>query len=72
MGRALETVVGYLEGSAVTAGTYQAFTPHSAQSFAIRASDGVTYWASCDKARRELGYAPRPLAQGLQDLLAAG
>ena len=38
----------------------------------IRASDGVTYWASCDKAMRELGYAPRPLAQGLQDLLAAG
>ena len=41
MGRALETVVGYLEGSAVTAGAYQGFTPHSAQSFAIRASDGV-------------------------------
>jgi dihydroflavonol-4-reductase len=38
----------------------------------IRASDGVTYWASCAKARRELGYAPRALAQGLQDLLAAG
>jgi nucleoside-diphosphate-sugar epimerase len=38
----------------------------------IRASDGVTYWASCAKARRELGYAPRALALGLQDLLAAG
>ena len=37
----------------------------------IRASDGVTYWASCAKAERDLGYAPRPLDQGLRDLLAA-
>ena len=33
----------------------------------ISASDGVTYWARDDKARRELGYDPRPLAAGLAD-----
>jgi nucleoside-diphosphate-sugar epimerase len=37
----------------------------------ISASDGVTYWARHDKAVRELGYAPRPLEQGLRDTLAA-
>jgi len=37
----------------------------------ISASDGVTYWARHDKAVRELGYSPRPLEQGLRDLLAA-
>jgi hypothetical protein len=36
----------------------------------IRASDGVTYWASCGKAGRDLGYAPRALTQGLRELLA--
>ena len=39
---------------------------------AIRASDGVTYWAKSDKATADLGYAPRTLEQGLRDLLAAG
>ena len=33
----------------------------------ISASDHVTYWARDDKARRELGYDPRPLAAGLAD-----
>jgi len=37
----------------------------------ISASDNVTYWARHDKAVRELGYAPRPLEQGLRDTLAA-
>lgn len=37
----------------------------------ISASDGVTYWARHDKAVRELGYAPRPLEQGLRDTLQA-
>ena len=31
----------------------------------ISASDGVTYWATDAKARAELGYAPRPLDEGL-------
>src|SRR5919201_1215347 len=35
----------------------------------IRVSDGVTYWARDDKARRELGFAPRDLDAGLKDTL---
>jgi nucleoside-diphosphate-sugar epimerase len=38
----------------------------------IRTSDGVTYWATDDKARRELGYAPRDMDTGLRETLAAG
>ena len=37
----------------------------------IRTSDGVTYWAKDDKARRELGYAPRDMDTGLRETLAA-
>jgi dihydroflavonol-4-reductase len=37
----------------------------------ISASDGVTYWAKDDKARRELGYAPRDLETGLRETLSA-
>src|SRR4051812_48781238 len=37
----------------------------------ISASDGVTYWAKDDKARRELGYAPRDLETGLRQTLDA-
>src|SRR3954466_2338038 len=35
----------------------------------ITASDGVTYWAKDDKARRELGYSPRDLDTGLRQTL---
>ena len=35
----------------------------------ISASDGVTYWAKDDKARRELGYSPRDLETGLRQTL---
>jgi nucleoside-diphosphate-sugar epimerase len=37
----------------------------------ISASDGVTYWATDDKARSELGYSPRDLETGLRQTLAA-
>jgi dihydroflavonol-4-reductase len=36
----------------------------------ITSAEGVTFWAKDDKARRELGYAPRTLEQGLKDLIA--
>lgn len=35
----------------------------------IATADGVTFWASHDKASRELGYQPRPLEEGLRDML---
>jgi dihydroflavonol-4-reductase len=37
----------------------------------ISSADGVTFWASYDKARRELGYEPRGLEEGLRATLAA-
>jgi dihydroflavonol-4-reductase len=37
----------------------------------IKISDGVTYWASDGKARRELGFEPRDLDTGLRQTLAA-
>lgn len=36
----------------------------------ISSADGVTFWASHEKASRELGYAPRGLEQGLRQTLA--
>lgn len=36
----------------------------------VSASDGVTYWGRDDKARRELGYAPRDLESGLREAFA--
>ena len=35
----------------------------------IKASDGVTYWATDEKARSELGYSPRTLDVGLPDVV---
>ena len=35
----------------------------------IKAADGVTYWGSDAKARRELGYTPRDLDTGLRQYL---
>lgn len=37
----------------------------------IKTSDGVTFWASSDKAKRALGYAPRDLETGLRETLGA-
>jgi nucleoside-diphosphate-sugar epimerase len=37
----------------------------------ISVSDGVSYWMTDDKARRDLGFSPRGLEQGLRDTLGA-
>jgi dihydroflavonol-4-reductase len=37
----------------------------------IRAAEGVTYWATDEKARTELGYSPRDLETGVRQTLAA-
>jgi nucleoside-diphosphate-sugar epimerase len=37
----------------------------------ISAADGVTFWATNEKARRELGYEPRGIEEGLRDTLEA-
>jgi nucleoside-diphosphate-sugar epimerase len=38
----------------------------------IRASDGVTYWATAAKAEGELGFAARSLDRGVRDTFAGG
>jgi dihydroflavonol-4-reductase len=38
----------------------------------IRASDGVTYWATAAKAEAELGFVARPLDQGVRDVFGGG
>jgi nucleoside-diphosphate-sugar epimerase len=37
----------------------------------IASADGVTFWATHDKATRELGYQPRGLEEGLRATLEA-
>jgi dihydroflavonol-4-reductase len=37
----------------------------------IASADGVTFWASHEKASRELGYAPRGIEEGLRQTLEA-
>ncbi len=49
-------------------GRLMGFPPNLAE--LVRTSDGVTFWASDDKARRELGYSPRPLDTGLRETIA--
>jgi dihydroflavonol-4-reductase len=49
-------------------GKLMGFPPNLAE--LIKSSDGVTYWASDEKARTELGYRPRTLDTGLQETLA--
>ena len=38
----------------------------------VASSAGVTYWATHDRATRELGFAPREIDQGLRDTFGAG
>ena len=45
--------------------------PPSYTSESLRVTAGVTYIASNEKARRELGYDPRPLEEGLPETLEA-
>ena len=43
--------------------------PELYSSETLRVSAGVTYWGDDSKARRELGFAPRPLREGLRSTL---
>ena len=43
--------------------------PDNYSSEYLRVSAGVTYISDNSKARRELGWAPRPLADGLAETL---
>lgn len=50
-------------------GRFMGFPPNLGE--LIRTSEGVTYWASDEKARVQLGYSPRDLDTGLRQTLAA-
>jgi nucleoside-diphosphate-sugar epimerase len=50
-------------------GKLMGFPPNLAE--LIKSSEGVTYWASDEKARKELAYSPRDLDTGLRQTLAA-
>lgn len=45
--------------------------PQQYQAEVLRASAGVTYLGDNTKARRELGFAPRPLAEGMRRLFGS-
>jgi hypothetical protein len=45
------------------------FPPNLAE--VIKSADGVTFWATDEKARQQLGYQPRDLETGLRETLAA-
>jgi nucleoside-diphosphate-sugar epimerase len=49
-------------------GKMMGFPPNLAE--LIRTSDGVTFWATDEKARTQLGYAPRDLDTGLRQTLS--
>ena len=45
------------------------FMPETYTSEALRVMSGVTYWGDNSKAKRFLGYNPRPLTEGLESTL---
>jgi len=48
----------------VLATPFDAFLPESYTSEALRVFAGTTYWGDNSKAKRELGYNPRPVSEG--------
>ena len=48
---------------------FDAFMPEMYTSETLRILSGVTYWADNSKAKRFLGYNPRPLREGLESTL---
>lgn len=62
---------GVLRMAAAMMGVVESMTPvsRSYSGETLRAVAGVTYIASNAKAKRELGFAPRPLAVGLRETL---
>ncbi len=71
--RAVWVPPGLLKGMAKVMGTLERVLPVPADVSAesMRVTGGTTYYGDNAKARRELGYAPRPLEQGLRDTFAA-
>jgi len=64
---------GMMRLNAALAGAVEGFVPlpEAYTAEGLRASAGVTYLGDNAKARRELGYAPRPIEAGLRETLQA-
>ncbi len=64
---------GIMRGMARMAGAVEKFVslPETYAAESLRVTAGATYLASNEKARRELGFAPRPLDEGLPETLDA-
>jgi len=62
---------GFMKAASVLMGAVHTIVPLTGQLSpeSLRVLAGVTYLGSNAKARRELGYAPRPLAEGLRETL---
>jgi nucleoside-diphosphate-sugar epimerase len=69
----LEVPPGGIRALASLAGVIERVVPLPPQytAEALRTLAGVTYWASNARARKELGYRPRPLKEGLRETLLA-
>ena len=53
-----------LKGMSVLVKPFEAILPESYTSEGLRITAGVTYLGNNSKAKRELGYAPRPVREG--------
>jgi nucleoside-diphosphate-sugar epimerase len=70
-GRRLPLIVPYqlFRFLSVIVKPFDRFLPESYTSEGLRVVAGVTYLGDNSKARRELGYNPRPLREGLEETL---
>lgn len=64
---------GLLKGLSKVMGIFDSWlpVPQRYHSEALRVQAGVTYLGDASKAKRELGFAPRPLEEGLRQTFAA-
>ena len=67
----IKVAPGVMKAMSATMGVVEKIFPVPADYSAeyLRISAGVTYIGSNAKARRELGYSPRPLEEGLSETL---
>lgn len=70
-GRKMPTIVSHrvFKVLAALVKPFDAFLPELYTSEALHVFAGVTYWGDNSKARRFLGYKPRPLSEGLESTL---
>jgi nucleoside-diphosphate-sugar epimerase len=70
-GKPMPMIVPYqmLKAMSYLVKPFEAVMPELYSPETLRVMSGVTYWADNSKARRFLGYKPRPLREGLESTL---